>query len=108
MARFPCRTPKICLTSSCTDQQAYDEQSAETGTADIVVQTHAMSVLDAAHLMPWRIADEGILLRIDIHRMIDRGLADITDGRFRLRQQVSDYEEYDGVRVSKPEGRNAD
>ena len=40
--------------------------------------------------------------------MIDRGLADITDGRFRLRQQISDYEEYDGVRVSKPEGRNAD
>ena len=36
----------ICLTSSCTDQRAYDEQRARTETADIVVQTHAMSVLD--------------------------------------------------------------
>ena len=31
----------------CTNQHAYDEQRAETETADIVVQTHAMSVLDA-------------------------------------------------------------
>ena len=37
----------ICLTSSCTNQRAYDEQRDETETADIVVQTHAMSVLDA-------------------------------------------------------------
>ena len=37
----------ICLTSSCTNQRVYDEQRAETETADIVVQTHAMSVLDA-------------------------------------------------------------
>ena len=37
----------LCLTSSCTDQQAYDAQRVRTGQAAIVVQTHAMSVLDA-------------------------------------------------------------
>ena len=80
---------------------AYSGRCAVTGCA-------VPELLEAAHLMPWRIADEGVLLRVDIHRMIDRGLADITDGRFRLRRRVSGYEEYDGVRVSKPNGRNAD
>ena len=37
----------VCLTSSCTDQRAYDEQREQTEAAAIVVQTHAMSVLDA-------------------------------------------------------------
>ena len=37
----------VCLTSSCTDQRAYDEQRERTGAAAIVKQTHAMSVLDA-------------------------------------------------------------
>lgn len=37
----------VCLTSSCTDQHAYDEQREQTEAAAIVVQTHAMSVLDA-------------------------------------------------------------
>lgn len=37
----------VCLTSSCTDQHAYDEQRGQTEAAGIVVQTHAMSVLDA-------------------------------------------------------------
>ena len=44
---LPLPHSEICLTSSCTDQRAYDAQRAETVTADIVVQTHAMSVLDA-------------------------------------------------------------
>ena len=62
-------------------------------------------LLDAAHLMPWRVGDEGILLRVDLHRMIDRGVAEIRNGRFRLLRQVLDYEKYDGVKVSKPKGR---
>ena len=37
----------VCLTSSCTDQRAYDAQREQTEAAAIVVQTHAMSVLDA-------------------------------------------------------------
>ena len=48
--------------------KAYGGRCAVTGCA-------VPELLDAAHLMPWRIADEGILLRVDIHRMIDRGLA---------------------------------
>lgn len=62
-------------------------------------------LLDAAHLTPWRIADEGVLLRTDLHRMIDRGLAEIRTGRFRLLQPVADYERYDGVKLRKPRGR---
>lgn len=37
----------VCLTSSCTDQRAYAAQREQTEAAAIVVQTHAMSVLDA-------------------------------------------------------------
>lgn len=37
----------VCLTSSCTDQRTYDAQREQTEAAAIVVQTHAMSVLDA-------------------------------------------------------------
>ena len=44
---LPLPRADICLTSSCTYQGAYDAQRTETGMADIVVQTHAMSVLDA-------------------------------------------------------------
>ena len=64
-------------------------------------------LLDAAHLMPWRVGDEGILLRVDLHRMIDRGVAEIRNGRFRLLRQVLDYEKYDGAKVRKPRGRGA-
>ena len=44
---LPVPRSDICLTSSCTHQSAYDAQRRATGTADVVVQTHAMSVLDA-------------------------------------------------------------
>ena len=44
---LPVSRADICLTSSCTHQGAYDSQRTETDAADIVVQTHAMSVLDA-------------------------------------------------------------
>lgn len=44
-------------------------------------------VLDAAHLpgRDWRLhnaAEDGILLRADLHRLMDRGLAEIRDDRF--------------------------
>ena len=44
---LPVARADICLTSSCRRQDAYDAQRVETGAAGIVVQTHAMSVLDA-------------------------------------------------------------
>ena len=64
-------------------------------------------LLDTAHLRPWRIDDEGVLLRTDLHRMIDRGLARIADGRFRLARPApayldSRYGEYDGARLRTP------
>ena len=64
-------------------------------------------LLDAAHLMPWRVGDEGILLRTDLHRMIDRGVAEIRNGRFRLLRQVSGYEAFDDAKVRKPKDRKA-
>ena len=44
---LPVSRADICLSSSCRHQTAYETQCAEAETADIVVQTHAMSVLDA-------------------------------------------------------------
>lgn len=44
---LPVPRADLCLTSSCTDQAAYDRQREESDAASIVVQTHAMSVLDA-------------------------------------------------------------
>ena len=65
----------------------------------------APEMLDAAHLTPWRIADEGILLRTDVHRMIDRGRAEIRNGRFRLLHPTAGYEQFDGVKLRKPHRR---
>ena len=44
---LPVPRADVCLTASCTDQRAYEAQRAEAGAADVVVQTHAMSILDA-------------------------------------------------------------
>ena len=64
-------------------------------------------LLDAAHLRPWRLGGEGVLLRADLHRMIDRGLAALADGRFRLSRPApayveAAYGEHDGARLRKP------
>ena len=64
-------------------------------------------LLDAAHLRPWRVGSEGVLLRTDLHRMIDRGLAEIRDGRFRLLPPVSAYvrsayDPHDGAKLAEP------
>ena len=44
---LPVPRADVCLTASCTDQRAYEAQREEAGAADVVVQTHAMSILDA-------------------------------------------------------------
>ena len=69
-------------------------------------------LLDAAHLRPWRLGGDGVLLRADLHRMIDRGLAEIANGRFRLSRPASAYVEsaygeHDGARLRKPRGHRA-
>ena len=44
---LPVPRADVCLTASCTDQRAYEAQREEAGAAGVVVQTHAMSILDA-------------------------------------------------------------
>lgn len=44
---LPAPRADLCLTASCPNQAAYDAQREEAGAAAIVVQTHAMSILDA-------------------------------------------------------------
>lgn len=80
--------------------RAYGGRCAVTG-CDVA------ELLDAAHLSPWRLGDDGVLLRADLHRMIDRGLAEIGNGRFRLSRPApshleSEYGKYDGARLRKP------
>ena len=59
-------------------------------------------LLDAAHLRSWRLDDEGVLLRTDLHRMLDRGLAEVRDGCFHLLKPVSGYECVDGAKLRRP------
>ncbi len=70
------------------------------------------ALLDAAHLRTWRIDSNGVLLRTDLHRMIDQGLAGIENGRFRLSRPVPDYiatayGEFDGKRLARPRRRRS-
>ncbi|WP_320426707.1 HNH endonuclease signature motif containing protein [Roseateles agri] len=55
----------------------------------VVTGTSVKEVLDAAHLpgKDWRTdnqAEDGVLLRTDIHRLLDRRLAELRDGKFWL------------------------
>ncbi len=62
-------------------------------------------VLDAAHLRPWQgnnTVCDGILLRTDIHRLMERGLLEIGRRDFVVRCAVEDYDGYDGVRIRLP------
>jgi hypothetical protein len=62
--------------------------------------------LDAAHLpgRDWRKhnkASDGILLRADIHRLIDKGLAWVAQGRFHLSDAAKkEYAQYEGRAVA--------
>lgn len=69
--------------------------------------TAVREVLEAAHLpgRDWRVANEaidGVLLRADLHRLLDRGLAVIRDGRFRVvdRVRAGEYVGYNGAAIS--------
>ena len=78
--------------------QAYGARCAVTG-------CDAPELLDAAHVGSWRVTDEGVLLRTDVHRMLDTGLAEIRNGRFRLLRPVPGYEDLDGKRLAAPARR---
>ena len=85
------------------DQRAFRERLMHTwGGRCAVTGCDVRELLDAAHLRSWRLDDEGVLLRTDLHRMLDRGLAEIRDGRFHLRKPVPGYECVDGAKLRRP------
>lgn len=64
-------------------------------------------VLDAAHLpgRNWRFhnqAADGVLLRVDLHRLLDNRLAKIQNGRFLIKEsaRVGEYLAYHGRPVA--------
>ncbi len=64
-------------------------------------------LLDAAHLRPWRTGNEvsdGILLRVDIHRMMDAGLLTIGPD-YRVATDARGYEDLSGVKLHLPKRR---
>jgi putative restriction endonuclease len=85
------------------------------GRACAVCQEHSLPALEAAHIRPYSEGGEhaisnGLLLRLDIHRLFDKGYVTVSpDHRFlvshRLKQDFSNgrsYVEYDGRRVHLP------
>lgn len=71
-------------------QQAFRLRVGERcGWRCVVTGTEVKAVLDAAHLpgKNWRTdnqAEDGVLLRTDLHRLLDRRLAELRDGMFWL------------------------
>ena len=70
------------------------------------------AALEAAHLRPWQVANkapDGILLRRDIHTLLDKGLMTI-DRDFRVRfvpRAIGYYGEFEG-KMLRPPKRKAD
>lgn len=67
----------------------------------VVSGTAIREVLDAAHLpgRDWRLhnkAEDGVLVRTDLHRLLDRSLAEIRDGKFWIAKaaRVGDYAQF--------------
>lgn len=75
-------------------QQAFRLRvGARCGWRCVVSGTTVKEVLDAAHLpgKDWRTAnqaEDGVLLRTDLHRLLDRRLAELRDGKFWLDQSL--------------------
>jgi hypothetical protein len=77
----------------------------------MVSGTSIREVLDAAHLpgRDWRIdngASDGILIRADLHRLLDQGLARIENGRFLISvpARVGEYANYHNRTVAPMSG----
>jgi hypothetical protein len=68
--------------------------------------------VDAAHLRPWQVANkaaDGLLLRRDIHKLLDDGLMTI-DRDFRVKfapSAIGYYREFEG-KMLRPPKRKAD
>lgn len=64
-------------------------------------------LLDAAHLRPWQVynqVSDGILLRTDIHRLLEAGLLTISRDH-RVATQARGYENLDGIKLRLPKRR---
>ena len=60
---------------------------------------------EITRIRSWRLDDDGVLLRTYLHRMLDRGLAGVRDGRFHLLTPVPGYECVDGAKLRRPRKR---
>ena len=71
------------------------------------------AALEAAHLRPWQVANkaaDGVLLRRDVHALLDKGLMTIGGGISRVRfvpKALGHYGEFEG-KVLRPPKRKAD
>lgn len=80
--------------------QAYGWRCAITGCDEA-------SVLEAAHLRGWQkgnSANDGILLRVDLHRLLDAGLLTILPD-LTIRVSSTTYAELDGRKLRLPKNR---
>jgi hypothetical protein len=87
---------------------AYEEECAVTGCSTV-------DVLEAAHIVPYRgihtnRADNGLLLRSDIHTLFDLGRLWIDPDTMTVRlasdMRDTDYWQYEGVKISLPKSRD--
>lgn len=87
--------------------EAYDHECCVTG-------EETSDVLEAAHIQPYTSEESnhvqnGIPLRVDLHRLFDTGLMTVTtDGKVQVSEKVSSkvYREFDGAVVAKPSDPN--
>jgi hypothetical protein len=89
------------------DQAAFRQRVGEAcGWACVITGETVREALDAAHLpgSSWRAGDnataDGVLLRADLHRLLDAGLLRIEEGIVRV--TVGRYAAFNGQRVRMP------
>ncbi len=88
-------------------QQAFRLRVAQRcGWRCVVSRTSVAEVLDAAHLpgRDWRRdnkPEDGVLIRADLHRLLDRGLAEFREGRFWVSEKArrGEYRQFHNRRI---------
>ncbi len=90
-----------------TEQAAFKKRVGDAcGWACVITGETVREVLDAAHLpgSSWRAGDngpsDGVLLRADLHRLLDAGLLRIEDGVVRV--SIGNYAVFDGQIARMP------
>jgi hypothetical protein len=108
----PAATSRMAQVEVRLEQAAFRLRVGERcGWQCVVTGSTLKEALDAAHLpgKAWRVhneADHGILVRADIHRLLDSGLAAIVRGRFRVKDAAKlEYGCYDGQPILDRQAR---